>query len=55
MNIVAQLAAPFPPENVSWRVGSTTQDKKKGMALAFIDARDAISRATGSSRQSGGE
>lgn len=38
------LAAPFPPQAVSWRVGSTTQDKKKGMALAFIDARDVMER-----------
>jgi hypothetical protein len=38
------LAAPFPPQAISWRVGSTTQDKKKGMALAFIDARDVMER-----------
>lgn len=38
------LAAPFPPERVSWRVGSTTRDKKKGMALAYIDARDVMDR-----------
>ena len=31
------LAAPFPPDRISWRVGSTTQDKSKGMALAFIN------------------
>lgn len=40
----AKLAAPFPPERISWRVGSTTQDKKKGMALAYIDARDVMDR-----------
>lgn len=39
-----KLRAPFPPERVSWRVGSTTQDKKKGMALAYIDARDVMER-----------
>lgn len=39
-----RLAAPFPPARVSWRVGSTTQDKKKGMALAYIDARDVMER-----------
>lgn len=38
------LAAPFPPDRISWRVGSTTQDKKKGMALAYIDARDVMER-----------
>jgi hypothetical protein len=43
-SLMERLAAPFPPELVSWRVGSTTQDKKKGMALAFIDARDVMNR-----------
>jgi hypothetical protein len=38
------LTAPFPPERVSWRVGSTTADKKRGMALAYIDARDVMQR-----------
>ena len=40
----AKLRAPFPPERISWRVGSTTQDKSRGMALAFIDARDVMER-----------
>ena len=39
-----RLAAHFPPDRVSWRVGSTTQDKSKGMALAYIDARDVMER-----------
>lgn len=39
-----QLAAPFPPERISWRVGSTTADKTRGMALAYIDARDVQDR-----------
>jgi len=43
-DIFKELCAPFPPEAVSWRVGSTTQDKKRGMALAFIDARDVMQR-----------
>lgn len=38
------LSAPFPPAAISWRVGSTTKDKSKGMALAFIDARDVMKR-----------
>lgn len=38
------LAAPFPPDRISWRVGSTTQDKTKGLALAYIDARDVMGR-----------
>jgi hypothetical protein len=41
---LADLAKPFAPERVSWRVGSTTQDKKRGMALAYIDARDVMDR-----------
>jgi hypothetical protein len=40
----AALSAPFPPDCVSWRVGSTTQDKSKGMALAFINSRDVQER-----------
>ena len=43
MNL-ADLKKPFPPERISWRVGSMTGDKKKGMALAYIDARDVMQR-----------
>jgi hypothetical protein len=39
-----KLKAPFPPDRVSWRVGSTTQDKKKGLAFGYIDARDVMQR-----------
>ena len=42
--LTAALAAPFPGTAVSWRVGSTTKDKSKGMALAYIDARDVMTR-----------
>lgn len=38
------LAEPFPPKAVSWRVGAMTRDKTKGMALAYIDARDVMNR-----------
>lgn len=38
------LAAPFAPNQIEWRVGSTTQDKKKGMALAYLTARDVMDR-----------
>jgi hypothetical protein len=44
VDVLAKLSAPFPPEKVSWRVGSTTADKKRGMALAYIDARDVMQR-----------
>lgn len=40
----AKLAAPFPPEQISWRIGSTTADKTRGMALAYLDARDVMDR-----------
>lgn len=39
-----KLAAPFPADAISWRVGSTTQDKSKGLALAYLDARDVMDR-----------
>lgn len=41
---LARLKAPFPADRISWRVGSTTKDKSKGMALAYIDARDVMQR-----------
>ena len=39
-----RLTAPFPPADVMWRVGATTKDGKKGMALAYIDARMVMDR-----------
>ena len=44
MNTHQELMAPFPINAVSWRVGATTQDKSKGIALAYIDARDVMKR-----------
>lgn len=44
MTIFDDLAKPFPPDRVSWRVGPTNRDKTKGMALAYIDARDVMER-----------
>lgn len=44
---LSELAKPFPPEQVSWRVGSTNADKTKGMALAYIDSRDVQDRLDG--------
>lgn len=43
MNI-ADLKKPFLPDLISWRIGSTTKDKSKGMALAYIDARTVMQR-----------
>ncbi len=41
---LAKLKAPFAPERVSWRIGSTNSEKTKGMALAYLDARDVMER-----------
>lgn len=38
------LSAPFPTEVIEWRIGSTTKDKAKGMALAYINARAVMDR-----------
>lgn len=39
-----ELSQPFPVEYLDWRVGSTTQDKSKGMALCYVDARAVMDR-----------
>lgn len=39
-----ELKKPFAPEAISWRLGSTNKEKTKGMALAYIDARDVMKR-----------
>ncbi len=44
MSLSNGLKKPFSDEQISWRVGSTTRDKSKGMALAYIDARDVMDR-----------
>lgn len=38
------LSDPFPPTSIHWRVGATTQSKDKGIALAYLDARDVMQR-----------
>lgn len=38
------LSKPFPARQISWRVGATTGDKSKGIALAYLDARDVMGR-----------
>lgn len=42
--ILDQLSRPFPESCIRWRVGATNGDKTKGIALAYIDARDAYQR-----------
>lgn len=56
MTDFAALSAPFPPDSVSWRVGTSNKKKRqketgdnfakatKGIALAYIDARDVMER-----------
>ena len=43
-DIWKQLKEPFQPELIHWRVGATSGDKKSGIALAYIDARDVMKR-----------
>lgn len=43
-DVSAQLSAPFPADAIHWRVGATNGDKTKGIALAYIDARDVFDR-----------
>lgn len=38
------LRLPFAPDRVGWRVGPTTKDKSRGLALCYIDARDVADR-----------
>lgn len=42
--IAAELAAPFPVDQIEWRVGHTNADKSKAVALAYIDARMVMDR-----------
>ena len=50
--VMIQLAAPFPVNRLSWRVGSTNAkqlnckpwEATKGIALAYVDARDVMMR-----------
>ncbi len=44
MTDLLALSRPFDPARISWRIGSTTGDKTKGMALAYIDSRDVQDR-----------
>ncbi len=42
--LYVDLSAPFDASQVSWRIGSTNQDKTEAKALAYIDARDVMER-----------
>lgn len=41
---LSKLKEPFPVGKIHWRIGSITKDKKKAMALAYLDARDVMDR-----------
>src|SRR5579859_1125356 len=41
---LADLKAYFNPTLISWRVGATNQAKDKGIALAYLNARDVMER-----------
>lgn len=43
-DLLKQLAAPFPATQIHWRAGPRTQDKSRGIALAFLNARDVMER-----------
>jgi hypothetical protein len=42
--LLNKLKNPFDPKFVKWRVGATSQDKKSGIALAYIDSREVMKR-----------
>jgi len=39
-----ELTRPFEARKIKWRLGATNGDKTKGIALAYIDARDVMQR-----------
>lgn len=43
-DLLEKLVAHFHPDEIEWRIGSTSKDKKKGLALAYIDARVVMDR-----------
>lgn len=44
IEIMQRLAEPFPYDAVGWKPQTLTKDKKKAMAIAFIDARNVMDR-----------
>ena len=42
--VLALLSAPFDPKEISWRPGAITKDRKRAMALAYIEARAVMQR-----------
>lgn len=44
MEIMKKLQEPFDPQDIEWRVGSTSGDKTKGIALAYVTNRAIMNR-----------
>lgn len=44
MGDLTKLSDPFPPEDIEWFIGATTQDKSKGLAIPFITNRAVMER-----------
>lgn len=44
MKNLNELSQPFPPEDIEWFIGATTQDKSKGLAIPFITNRAVMER-----------
>jgi hypothetical protein len=42
--LLEKLKNPFDPKFIKWRVGATNKDKTKGIALAYLDAREVTKR-----------
>ena len=43
-DIFNRLAEPFDPKDIEFRIGSTTQDKSKGLVLAYVTSRAIMDR-----------
>ena len=42
--MIQDLSKPFSSDQIHWRVGSIMKNGKRGMALAYLDARDVMDR-----------
>lgn len=42
--VMQELAEPFAPDDIEWRVGSTNKDKTQGIALAYVTNRAIMNR-----------
>lgn len=42
--VMQELAEPFAPDDIEWRVGSTNREKTKGIALAYVTNRAIMNR-----------